>query len=99
LIPNVTWIGHGKNVARDGSGLPIKGRLAGVMLLLADEVFYLVTAEEYQRRGVATALLAYAKKTHQLLTTKKKPSNRRTLALLEREGFRFVDEDSDWRRT
>ena len=74
----------------------IKGKLAGVMLLLADEVFYLVTAEEYQRRGIATALLAYAKKTHQLLTTKTKPSNHRTLALLEREGFRFVDEDNDW---
>jgi GNAT superfamily N-acetyltransferase len=75
----------------------IKDQIAGVMLLRADEVFYLVTAEEYQRSGVATALLAYAKKTHQLLTTKTKPCNHRTLALLEREGFRFVDEDSDWK--
>jgi RimJ/RimL family protein N-acetyltransferase len=32
-----------------------------------------------------------------LLIAKTKPSNHRMLALLERKGFRFVDEDSDWK--
>jgi GNAT superfamily N-acetyltransferase len=70
--------------------------IAGVMLLHGDDIFYLVTTKPYQRRGVATALLAYAKKRHRFLTAKTKPDNHRTIKLLEREGFQFDSED-DWR--
>jgi RimJ/RimL family protein N-acetyltransferase len=64
--------------------IEIDSTIAGVMLL------------QYQRRGVATALLACATKRHRSLTAKTKPDNNRTIKLLEREGFQFDSED-DWR--
>lgn len=73
--------------------IEIDGEIAGLMRLDANGVFYLVTAEAYRRRGVATMLIAYAKKRYRSLTAKTQAANRRTIALLEREGFSYVWED------
>jgi GNAT superfamily N-acetyltransferase len=73
----------------------IDGEIAGVMRLDRNEIFYLVTADAYRRKGLATALIAYAKKRYSTLTAKTQATNRRTTALLGREGFRFLWEDSD----
>ena len=62
--------------------IEIDSSIAGVMLLDGDDIFYLVTTRPYQRRGVATALLAYAKSMHRSLTAKTKPDNSRTIKLL-----------------
>jgi GNAT superfamily N-acetyltransferase len=67
----------------------IDSTIAGVMLLDFNDVmergridiFYLATAEPYQRRRVATALLAYAKNRHSSLTAKTKPDNVRTMPI------------------
>jgi GNAT superfamily N-acetyltransferase len=58
-----------RNECRQKSFLVIEidRTIAGVMLLHDNDIFYLVTAKPYQRRGVATALLAYAKKRHRPL--------------------------------
>ncbi|HEY8094900.1 MAG TPA: GNAT family N-acetyltransferase [Methylobacter sp.] len=84
--------------------IEIDGEIAGVMRLDANEVFYLVTADAYRRRGVAAMLITYAKKRRPTLTAKTKATNRRTAALLDKEGFCFRWEDTDrwlhfeWRR-
>jgi GNAT superfamily N-acetyltransferase len=84
--------------------IEIDGEIAGVMRLAGNEFFYLVTADAYRRQGVATALIAYAKKRYPALTAKTQATNQRTLALLEREGFLFMWPDVkgwqhyEWRR-
>ena len=76
--------------------IEIDRTIAGVMLLHDNDIFYLVTAKPYRRRGVATALLSFAKNRHRFLTAKTKPDNNRMIYLLQREGFQFESEDA-WR--
>ena len=66
-----------------GSG----GDIFGVMLLRANEIFYLAVTESYRRRGIARSLIAYAKKRWPKLTAKTREDNARTIALLEKESF------------
>jgi GNAT superfamily N-acetyltransferase len=73
--------------------IEIDGEIAGAMRLDANEIFYLVTADAYRRRGVAAMLIAYAKKRYRSLTAKTQAANERTQTLLRREGFRFSSED------
>jgi GNAT superfamily N-acetyltransferase len=77
----------------------IDAKIAAVMLLTAEkEIFYLVTVKAYQRQGVATALIGYAKRQNKSLAARTKPENCRANTLLAKEGFNFVSEDSGWRR-
>ena len=61
--------------------------IAGVMRLIANDIFFLAVSPEYRKRGIARSLIAYAKKRWQSLTAKTRNENAPTIALLESEGF------------
>jgi ribosomal protein S18 acetylase RimI-like enzyme len=65
------------------------GNIAGIMKFFGNEIFYLVVAETYRRRGVARSLIAYAKYRYSTLWAKTKENNAKTITLLTSEGFKL----------
>lgn len=72
---------------RSVSIVMVGGRVAGAMVMMADEVFYLAVATDFRRRGIARELLSYAKRRMPMLIAKTKAQNERTQALLVSEAF------------
>jgi GNAT superfamily N-acetyltransferase len=93
LADRIKWV-RSKCSRRRFWVIELDGEIAGVMRLDGNEIFYLVMADAHRRRGVATRLIAYAKKRYRSLTAKTQSTNERTQALLRREGFRFTWKDN-----
>jgi GNAT superfamily N-acetyltransferase len=67
--------------------------LAGVMVMAVDEIFYLVTAPAYRKRGVAQALVEDAtarvwKRYREPARGRAREANRPVVQLLEKLGFK-----------
>ena len=61
--------------------------VAGALLLLGDEMRYLVVDERSRRRGVAGVLVSYAKYRYDTSWAKTKKSNLAMIALLTKRGY------------
>jgi ribosomal protein S18 acetylase RimI-like enzyme len=59
--------------------------LCGALYLQLDQIFYLVVAKEYRRRGIGRMLLQRVKKPGRYCRVS--PSNKAIISLIEREGF------------
>ena len=77
---------------RNGWVFELDGVIAGVTIMDVDEIFYLVTAPGYRKRGVAQALVEDAKvrvwKKYRVPTRgRARQANRPVVQLLEKLGF------------
>jgi GNAT superfamily N-acetyltransferase len=78
------------------------GDIRALMLILGDEIRYIVVKKDYRRRGAATLLLSYAKRRVQgrekpRLFVETKESNMGMRAILEVAGFRRITQyANDW---
>ena len=77
---------------RNGWVFELDGAVAGVTIMAVDEIFYLVTAPGYRKRGIARALVEDAKarvwkKYRVPARGRARQANRPVVQLLEKLGF------------
>jgi ribosomal protein S18 acetylase RimI-like enzyme len=70
--------------------------VVGAMLLLREEIYYLVVAERGRRHGLGTALIHRAQHDFPLVRVKVSPANGTMQRLLDAQGFERLGRNGGW---